>query len=226
MPNKPMQEKRTCSRCRTRTRRWSLSPDGTIICHECARPAEPPQDAPEGTEGVTPAQAENAQQRPADEAVDAPAPASALDAAVEAGFRKDMEEYFASTHPHEARIGLVEEFFEVALNAAELQAMTAKLPGAYMEVARIQEEKAKAMRDFGLQLRAAAKEHSRLARAVYSGILGEVRQAEVWLDRNAQRVNYRDPITKALFKSREVQPGEQLLLPFGGSDGNTTTTNT
>ena len=217
MPNKPRQEKRICAQCGIRTRRWVQSAeDGTTTCHACA----------DMIIGMTKETPQAAQEDPEHALADS-FPAQAPNVPVEgAGEERRMPQYGESPtktvritpiiRTHEVKLGAVEQEFDIQLTPYEINAKGAQLSGAVNEIAQIEAEKMRAKREFGARLKAARQNMNRLAQAVATGTVAEVRKAEVWLDRDQQRVNYRAPVTGILYASRAVEPGEQLHLPMEG----------
>jgi len=126
------------------------------------------------------------------------------------------EEPCAAALPGEVKIGSITQEFEIALTPAEVAAKEALLPAAVNAVSKLVAEKHQAIRDFNARLKLAHREMNTIAQAVRSGLVVETREADIWLDQAAQRKNFRDPATFALFKSQQVEPGDQLHLPMGG----------
>jgi hypothetical protein len=209
MANQPKQEKRTCAWCSTRTRRWTRLPNGKALCMNCApAQAETPQDAPQPDQAEhNLAQGENVPQAGAGEAL---------------GQYHAEQQYqpeggriiFSTRGTHEVRLGSVEQEFQIPLSAHEINQKGAQLSGAVKEIEQIEAEKIRAKREFCARLKVARQNVASLAQAVASGTVPEIRQAEVYLDRSAQRVNYRAPGTGVLYSSRDLEPGEQFQLPL------------
>lgn len=220
MPNKPRKEKRTCAQCGTRTRRWREGDDGTITCDPCADMIlgmcpQTPQVV------LTPPQGHMMRMQDGSTAQDANVP--------QAGAGEEQHGYMPSAsfmarhgikpviRAQEVRLGTVEQEFDLPLSPHEINQKGAQLSGAVKEIEQIEAEKARAKREFGARLKVARQSVAALAQAVATGTVTELRQAAMFLDRDAQRVNYRDPITGTLYASRAVEPGEQFHLPMEGA---------